>query len=419
MTVDSVLNAASDAATCGHVAMLLHGCYPMDERVKREAEALAQAGYEVDVICLRECADEAREEVIGGVRVIRIPLGRTRSEGKFTYVVDYAGSGVAFLLWLTYLHARRHYVLVQVHTLPDSLAFSALPAKLAGARLVLDIHDLMPELYQSKYSLSSDGWVVRMLRFVERLATGLSDHVVTASEEFRARLIERGVPHDKVTVVLNSADPSVFPEPETVQMPGSRSKYTMFWHGTMVDRYGVDVALDACALARQSIPNLAFVIYGLGECEEALRKRAAELDLDGVVEFRGHVNHTLLAPRIAEADIGVVPNRPDIHIDMAYPTKLFEFVQLGLPVIATRTRVLERRFGEDSIIFCEPSAESLANALTWVYEHPEEARNRAIAAKTICRSIAWDTMKDVYTSCIDATAGRSRLALAENGEAGS
>ncbi len=388
------------------VAMLLHGAYPMDERVKREAEALTAAGYDVDVVCLKQHPAEDPEEIIEGVRVIRVPIGRSRSDGRASYVIDYASSAVAFTLRLTALHMRHRYALVQVHTLPDALAFSALPAKLMGARLVLDIHDLMPELYMSKYELPSDGIVVRLLRTTERLATGLADHVVTASEAFRERLIERGVPSDKITVVLNTADPVFFP-PSAAKPPRANGDFTVFWHGTMVDRYGVDLAIGACALARERIPGLRFVVYGFGECEVALRRLANDLGLSDTVEFRGHLNHTKLAPKIIEADVGIVPNRPDVHIDMAYPTKLFEFVQLGVPVVATRTRILERRFGERSLVFRDPTAESLADGLVWVHEHPLEARDRAAEAQAICEPIAWEKVSVGYASCIATTLRRT------------
>lgn len=386
--------------------MLLHGAFPLDERVKREADALIARGYEVDVICLREAPGELAEESVDGVRVIRVPLGRTRSHGRLSYLVDYAASAIAFLVRLTWEHTKRRYDLVQVHTLPDSLAFSALPARLLGARLLLDIHDLMPELYASKYGLSEDGTAIRLLRVTERLAVGISDQVVTASEMFRDRLVERGVPSEKVTVVLNTTDTAVFPRPEGLKLPGQGEDYVVFWHGTMVHRYGVDLALSACALARQRVPNLRFVIYGFGECEPDLRALADELGVSDAVEFRGHLAHSQLAARVAEADVGIVPNRPDGHIDMAYPTKLFEFVQSGVPVVATRTQVLERRFGEDSLVFCAPDPDSLADGLVWVYEHPDQARQRAVRALEVCDLISWERMSAEYISAVSSAIGQ-------------
>jgi len=387
------------------VAMLLHGSYPLDERVKREAEALVERGYLVDVICLLEHAAEEPHSVVNGVGVFRVSVERTRSDSKRRYVLDYGMSAIALGARLASLNANHRYDLVQVHTLPDFLVFSALPAKLTRARVVLDIHDLMPELYLSKFSLPGEGGAVRALRLEERVSTTFADHIITASEAFEERLIQRGVPAKKITVVLNSADPSVFPSPSSLRLPGQGPRFTVFWHGTMVDRYGVDLALRACALARERIPNLRFVIYGWGERVDALMALAAELKLDDVVEFRGHVHHTELAPRIAEADVGIVPNLPDRHIDMAYPSKLFEFVQMGVPVVATRTRILERRFGDDSVVFCRPEVESLADGLVWVYEHPEEARARLRRMRELCEPIAWERVSEVYATCIANTIG--------------
>jgi len=397
------------------IAMLLHGSYPLDERVKREAEALADCGYEVDVICLREHPEEEPETVINGVRAVRVSKQRTRSDSKRKYVMDYAASVTALGARLAMLHARHRYDLVQVHTLPDFLVFSALPAKLTGARVVLDIHDLMPELYLSKFSLPGDGRVVRMLRTLERMSTTFADHVITASEAFQERLVESGVPSEKITVVLNSPDPSVFPSPPALRLPGQGERFTVFWHGTMVDRYGVDLALRACALARERVPGLRFVLYGIGERSDDLRALATELGLDSFVEFRGHLHHTELAPEIAKADVGIVPNRPDRHIDMAYPSKLFEFVQMGIPVVATRTKILERRFGEDSVVFCAPDASGLADGLVWVYEHPVEARDRLARMRVICEPIAWERVRLAYTGCIAATIGRPAPSLAGTG----
>lgn len=387
------------------VAMLLHGSYPLDERVKREAEALVNRGYLVDVICLLEHSDEPPHSVVNGVEVFRVPVRRTRTDSKRRYVLDYGKSATTLGARLARLNVDRRYDLVQVHTLPDFLVFSAVPAKLTRARVVLDIHDLMPELYQSKFALPDEGRMVRALRIEERLSTSFADHVITASEAFEERLIASGVPAEKITVVLNSADPAVFPAPSTLKPPGENDRFTLFWHGTMVDRYGVDIALRACALARGRVPGLRFVIYGWGERVDALKSLASELDLDAVVEFRGHLHHTELAPEIVQADVGIVPNVPDRHIDMAYPSKLFEFVQMGVPVIATRTRILERRFGEDSVIFCDPEPASLADSLIWVHEHPEEARRRLLRMREVCEPIAWEKVREVYTDCIARTIG--------------
>jgi glycosyltransferase involved in cell wall biosynthesis len=332
-------------------------------------------------------------------------MRRTRSNGKASYASEYAGCFARTFVRLARLNTRHRYDLVQVHTLPDFLAFAALPAKITGARVVLDIHDLMPELYASKYCLDESSRTIGNLRRLERVSVGFCDHVITASEAFRDRLIARGVAPQKVSVVLNTADPTVFPVPAEPRPPRGPDLFTVFWHGTMVRRYGVDLALKACALLRGRIPGLRFILYGEGEESGRLRALADELRLGEAVEFRGYLPHTQLAPIMAQADLGVVPNLPDVHIDMAYPTKLFEFVQMGLPVVATRTPILERRFGEDSVLFCDPDEHSLAEGIMWVYENPELAQDRAAAARAICDEISWEKMSRAYVESVEKVLG--------------
>jgi glycosyltransferase involved in cell wall biosynthesis len=378
------------------VAMLLHGQYPWDERVKREAQALVDAGHEVDVVCLRQFAGEPARETVDGVRVFRLPLRRRFTRARSSYFAEY-GAAFAGCFWMiTFLNARRRYDAVQVHTLPDVLVFSAVAAKLTGAKIILDMHDLMPELYMSKFGLGDHAPIVRILRTTEGASTRFAHAVITASELFRERLVASGVPEDQVTVVLNTADAVAFPPPPDARLPGSGDGFTVFWHGTMVRRYGLDIAIRAVASLRETIPGLRLIVYGEGECSDELEELTRALGAEDVVDFRGQVSHLELAGHIASADVGIVPNRPDVHIESAYPTKLFEFVQMGVPVVATRTRVLEGRFGNEAIVFTAADPESVAL---------EGARQMARRARAQCAPVSWQHMKAAYVVLVAEVCG--------------
>ncbi len=383
------------------VAMLVHGMYPWDERVKREAQALVDAGHSVDVVCLKQHADELPRETVDGVRVYRLPLRRALRAGRWAYLLEYGSSFLGCLSYVTALHLRRRYDVVQIHTLPDVLVFSAVLCKLGGARIVVDIHDLMPELYRSKYGLTEESRAVRTLRALERSSTGFADLVITASEAFADRLVATGLAPEKVNVILNTADPSVFPAPEAVRRRVSGEGFTVFWHGSMVPRYGLDLAIRGVGLARDSVPGLRFLVFGEGECAEEMHRLVGELALEDVVVFGGQISHLDMASHLADADVGVVPNIPDVHIDMAYPTKLFEFVQMGVPVIATRTRILERRFDDEAIFFVEPSAESIAAGIVRVYRNPDGATAAARRARELVDPVSWERMGRRYVDCIE------------------
>ena len=383
-----------------HVGMLIHGMYPWDERVKREAQALVDAGHSVDVVCLKQYAGESSREIVDGVRVFRLPLRRSYRSGQSAYLFEYGGAFVGSMAYITALHVRHRYDVVQVHTLPDVLVFASALCKLGGSRIVIDIHDLMPELYCSKYGLSEQSRTVRLLRSAERSSTRFADLVITASEAFADRLVSSGLPGEKVEVILNTADPQVFPAPLEPRLPGPGDRFTVFWHGSMVKRYGLDLAIRGVALARESVPGIRFRVFGEGECEQEMHDLVCELGLEGVVEFGGQISHLEMAAHLAHADVGVVPNLPDVHIDMAYPTKLFEFVQMGVPVVATRTRILKRRFSDDSLYFVDPSPEAVAEGIASVYKDPAGARDAAKRARALIEPVSWERMKRIYVDSI-------------------
>jgi Glycosyltransferase Family 4 len=106
------------------------------------------------------------------------------------------------------LHLRRRYDVVQVNTLPDALVFAAAIPKLFGARVILDLHELMPELYVSKYGHRRFG--VRLMALMERMSASFADRVLTVSRPTWQVLVRRGIPLSKLEIVMNSADERIF-----------------------------------------------------------------------------------------------------------------------------------------------------------------------------------------------------------------
>jgi hypothetical protein len=143
------------------VLMITHSYYLRDPRVRREAEALAEAGYTVDVICLRDQGEPYRSEV-NGVRIYRVPLRRCRG-GFLRYLFEYLAFFVLSGLLLSALQLRRRYRLVHVHNMPNFLVFATLLPRLFGAKVILDMHDPMPELFQLQFKLAPRHWIVRLL----------------------------------------------------------------------------------------------------------------------------------------------------------------------------------------------------------------------------------------------------------------
>jgi len=371
-----------------------------DTRVEREAHAAQRAGYRVDVICAGE-PGQASHEVIDGLRIRRLPLRRRRGMGLSAQLWEYAAFTLLATAHVLVRESAGHYDVVHVHNVPDFLVAVALPARLRGAKVILDLHDLMPEFFESRFGGARARRWGRLLRLQERLATRLADEVITVTELWRDRLIRRGLPADKVHVVMNLPDDDVFrPLPRPARQPGEALR--LLYHGTVSHRYGLDVLLDAVDRARREVP-LSLTVHGQGEYLAELRDQARRLQLGPVVTFSDRMLPTQeLVPLLQDADVGVVPNRNDLFTNEILPTKLLEYAATGLPAIVSRTDAVERYFDGTMVRYVRPGdVQDLADAIAEMYADPGARRSLAANALTFAKQHSWPVMAERYVTLLN------------------
>ena len=389
--------------------MVVHAYYPLGEtRVERQATTLIEQGYEVDIICLRGDGEEV-VSVEKGANVYRLPLQRHKGHGMMVQLLEYLGFFILATLRLLSLYLRRKYSVIQVHNLPDFLVFVALIPKIAGARVILDIHDLMPEFFASKSESDMQSSLVRLLIFQEQLSCRFADEVVTVTSEWRETLIQRGVPAAKVAVVMNVADAQIFHQTLSKTVPrDSNDCFSLIYHGTITKRYGVDLLLRAVERVRSAVPNIHLTIHGSGEFQDELVMLAKELDLSENVCFStSFLPTTELPSLIRGADVGVVPNRSDIFTDGILPTKLMEYVALGIPVIAARTPAILAYFDDTMVQFFEPgNVADLANCIIFLNRDRQRLRWLASNADQFTVRYSWSKVAADYVALVDQLNGR-------------
>lgn len=384
------------------VCAVAHTYYPEDPRVRREAEALRRAGYRVDVVCLRQTG-EARTERVEDITVYRMPVRRHRGGSKLVYGVEYAMFALLAALRITVLHLRRGYDLVHVHNLPDFVVFAAAAPKCLGARVILDLHDLTPELYAAKYGPDAPQRLQSAVQWIERLSVGFADHVLTASPLFKQRLIARGVPPEKISVVMNSVDDSCLPTSRnrcSSAEPGRR--FLLFYHGTLARRYGLDLAISAVGRLREHIPGIRLDIYGRGEEQEHLETLVADLGLEGHIRFGGYIEASQVMSRAAQADIGIVPLRKNQHMDLAFPTKLFEYVAVGVPALVSRTSAVQCIFSPEAVAYIQPDdVQGIADRALRLYREPDRRDAMAKQALAEYEPYSWSKTREEYLRIVE------------------
>ncbi len=384
-------------------AVLLYSYYPSDARPRREAEALAAAGMEVELICLRQGPGEPVLETIDGVRVRRVPM-RRRRQGKRTYFIQYS----QFIGWCFFALAvwrlRRRYDLVHVHNMPDVLVFSALIPKLFGAKVLLDLHDPMPELMRTIFGFGEDHRAVRLLKVLEKWSLWFADRVVTVNEACRRIFGGRSCPASKVQVIMNTPDEAIFafkPAPETVVRPAGLPFVLMF-HGSIVERHGLDLAVQAVSALRDAIPGLELRVYGQSTpFLETVMEQCRRDGLEGVVRHLGPQTHEQIVEAIGECDLGLIPNRRSIFTEINTPTRIFEYLSCGKPVVAPRVPGVTDYFGPDELVYFElGDADDLARQIRHAYEHPREVREVVARGQNVYRQHTWSQEKRAFLSMV-------------------
>jgi len=351
-------------------AAVVFSYYPADPRVRRETEALAEAGVPVDVICLQG-EGEAPVQTYGDITVHRMPLRKKRG-GKLRYLWEYFLFFLMALVAVTRLHLKNRYRLVHVHNMPDFLVFTALLPRLTGTKVVLDLHDPMPEVFMAKYRVPASHPSIKLIAVQERLSISFAHLVITPNVAFRECFAKRGTPREKIEVVMNSPQESIFNRSAQVRgEPKSKEEFRVMYHGTVVERHGLETALRAVKRLESLVPDLSFHVYGDGDFVPRFLELVMELKLEDRVVYHGHVPMERIAEAIPAASVGLIPNKKTPFTEINLPTRIFEYLSMGKPVIAPRTRGILDYFDEGSLHFFEAgNLESLAETILKVHTDP-------------------------------------------------
>jgi glycosyltransferase involved in cell wall biosynthesis len=398
-------NMAEPNTSSKHHCMIVYALYPLAEtRVQREAEALLKNGYEVDVICLRLPGDAAID-CYKGVYIYReeyrvhVPLIKIGELGE--RFLSYLRFLVAAAIRLAKLGRQKHYDAIQVHNLPDFLVFSALFPKISGVPVILDLHDLMPEFFAGRFGPGKPG--LALIRLQEHLACKFADRVITVSEQWRQSLIERGVPADKCSVVMNVADDAIFfPKSNARSRSLQSDRFKLIYHGSIHERYGLDLAVMAVAKLRSQIPNIHLTLIGHGEFLPHLEHMVEELELGEFVSIEKPILAEELPEIIRSCDLGIVPYRDDVFTDGLLPTKLMEYAAIGLPAIAAETTAIRTYFSDTMVEFFRPGdVEDLCRCICTLYGRPDRLAELARGCEKFTRRYNWTKTSAEYVAMVD------------------
>ena len=391
-------------------AMLTHSYYEEDARVRREAEALVAAGWEVDVYALRREGDPESGRV-GGVALRRLPVGRHQGAGITTYLREYLQFFTLAMLAVTRAQPRRRYRVLQVHTLPDFLALAGVPMRLAGTPLVLDLHEAMPEFFRMRFPGAANPLAYAALRLQERLSIAAATAVITVNDALADRLTRTvGIRPEKLTVVMNTPDMRLFDRAAYAHRAFMEDgTLRLVYTGALTPVYELDVLIGAVAIIAHERPALpvSLGIYGRGDQEGRLAKLAHTVGVADRVQLHGRIPLEEVPRTLAASDVGIAPTRRDPMTDFSLSTKVFEYSAMGLPVVASRLPTVEHYFAPDTLATYRPGdAMDVARAIMGLVDRPDERERRIAATERRSDELSWANQAERYVALLERLARR-------------
>lgn len=390
------------------VGMVVFSPYPADPRPRRAADALVKQGMSVEVLCEAEGKGPKRE-TNGNLDITRIPIRHIRG-GALSYAYQYS-SFILITAWiLAWRMLRRRYDLVYIHNMPDILVISGMIPKLFGAKVILDQHDPMPELMRTIFNKEDNSLAVRVIRRLEKWSIARADLVITVNDACKRIFSARSCKIEKIGVVMNSPDELMFPfRAATSYLPRAKGKpFVMMYHGSLVERNGLELAVDALQKIRDRVPEAELRVYGRSTPYlEQVMSKVHQLGLDERVHYLGPRKLEQLAGEIQNSDVGIVPNQRNTFTDINTPTRIFEYLAMGKPVIAPATLGVQDYFGPESLVFFEAGdSDDLAKKMELVASHPEDAVRIAELGQKVYTAHSWQQERAALVGLVEELLAR-------------
>lgn len=350
------------------ICIIAYTDYLTDARVMRHAESVNEAGYMVDVITPITVGQE-KTLSLNHVTLRRLRVKRYCGTEKKRYILSYISFFLHCVFRVSWMHIRKNYNIIMVCNMPDFLVFSTILGKMTGAKIILDIHDPMPQTYMAKFPGTRRKRFYNLILLLEKLSAAFSDKVMTVNEPVKREILLRdGIPAGKITVIANFADDRIFKIHDQYQID---LPIRMIYHGTISARFGFEAVLSAIHRARQK-NKLSLKIIGTGDGEAVLQKRIEELRIENVVEFDNKSYPLRQLPDIiCRFHMGLVPYSLSPATEYMLPVKLLELLAMGIPTITIPNKAIRHYIDEKLYFAYDPrNMETLTLLIDRILDDP-------------------------------------------------
>jgi len=382
---------------------------PFDRRVWLESTSLAEAGYEVSVICPKMKGYDKSYERLENVDVYRysMPLDPSTKAG----FIGEIGLGLirTFGKSVRVAFRGRGFDVIHACNPPETFWMLGLFWKLFGKKFIFDHHDLSPELFVVKFH-GARGFFHRLLLLFEKASYRFSDAAISTNESYKAVAVGRGgMSPERVFVVRSGPDVNRFSRHEPDESLKNGKRFLIAYLGEIGKQDGVDGLIRVVKILRDDHGREDFhcLVIGGGVQQPATVAYASELGISELFTFTGDVrDDDRLCRLLSSADIGVDPVPKNDWSDRSTSNKIVEYMYFGLPVVGYDLKEARESAG-DAGAYAEPNSETdLAHVLADLLDdESRRAEMSKLGRERLERHLSWEhsvaPLLEAYTTALE------------------
>ena len=382
------------------IAMLAYTVLSLDSRVIREAKAAAEGGYIVDVYTLNETA----RDKIDGVNIIYSRQWQYKGKNKVKFALSYLRFFL-FCFWNLTLKSfsKNKYDIVHVNNMPNFLVFSTVTAKIFGAKIIMDVHDVMPELFAQKFGRDINSNLIKLLYLEERYSLKFADSIISVNSLCTERFIKNKITNKKYTEILNAADEDVF-VPVKDKLFDKDHLGIIYPVTLAIKRNGIDFLLDVMEKIKSLKEyKIKLSIFGGGEDAELLKSMIQERKLEDHVYFSGgFVNYEVLNKELEKNSVGIIPFPRGYSTDFQTPVKMHEYFIKKLAVVAADTRLIKKEFFDIAFLFEAGNVDDCVDRLITLYNNFDLLNTYSQKGFDYYLNNTWTKYKNEYINLLNS-----------------
>jgi len=375
-------------------------------RALRTGEFLMRYNHQVHFLGTKENIKN-KKLFPAGVKLHQFCTAKYFGNNAIIYLFHYLFLFIESIILNSFLFIRYRFDVIIVYGIPDFLVLTFPIPKFFGTKIILELLDVMPEAFATKFKLSFNHPIEYIIKRIELLSLKFSNHIVVVTHPYTDIINARGIKREKISVIMNLPEIKNF---NHIFKKQNKPDFNLFFHGTIAERLDLESLVRATQIVNNKHPEIRLTIIGEGEDSKRIIDLISALKLNNCINFINRIipfNELFLY--FNDVDLGIVTYKNSIATNNILPTKLLEYISLNIPCVVAELSTVKYYFTEEMVKYYIPEdVNSLSQSILTVFENPEYRKTITKNALSFFNYHCWNEQQSEYLKILDLCKKKSK-----------